>query len=241
MWQPQVEYFSRSYRVITYDIRGHSETGGSARRRYSMELFADDLVALVDALKLDKPSICGISMGGMVAQAYAVKYRHQLRALVLADTAVSSALTPGDKLTVYVLAPKWLFLMLVRLLGMKRYTAFAFRYAQRSRGKEWVGRDQSVMEYEKEEMLKFRVDEFNKIFAAIYDFRLLDLHKIAVPTLVVNGEYESKAVFRHVDKMTDLINEVSQVVIPDAGHASNLENPAEFNRVVAKFLEGMTR
>jgi pimeloyl-ACP methyl ester carboxylesterase len=100
MWQPQVEYFSRSYRVITYDIRGHSETGGSARRRYSMELFADDLVALVDALKLDKPSICGISMGGMVAQAYAVKYRHQLRALVLADTAVSSALTPGDKLTV---------------------------------------------------------------------------------------------------------------------------------------------
>jgi pimeloyl-ACP methyl ester carboxylesterase len=69
MWQPQVEYFSRSYRVITYDIRGHSETGGSARRRYSMELFADDLVALVDALKLDKLSICGISMGGMVAQA----------------------------------------------------------------------------------------------------------------------------------------------------------------------------
>ncbi|MFX1265404.1 MAG: alpha/beta fold hydrolase, partial [Promethearchaeota archaeon] len=67
-------------------------------------------------------------------------------------------------------------------------------------------------------------------------FKLLDLASINVPTLVVLGENERKAVFPHADKMIELIENSKKVIIPDAGHASNLENPEEFNRVFDEFL-----
>jgi len=236
MWQPQVEHFCHNYQVITYDIRGHGQTGGSPRRRYSVELFADDLSLLLKALGVEKPAVCGLSLGGMVAQAYANRHPDNLSALVLADTAVSSALTLSDKLTAYVLAPKWLFMGLVRLLGIERYTRFAFWYAARSRSKEWVGLDASVIQYEKEEMLRFDTDEFNKIFAAMYDFRLQPLADIEAKTLVINGQYESRAVLRHTEKILELVPDAAAVTIPDAGHTSSLENPAAFNGVLEAFL-----
>jgi pimeloyl-ACP methyl ester carboxylesterase len=236
MWQSQVDHFSKSYMVITCDIRGHGNTGGSLKKKYSMELFADDLYALLKALRIDKPIICGLSMGGMIAQTYAVKYPENLAALILSDTAASSALTAGDKITKYLLAPEWLFLFLVRLLGIKRYADFAFWYAAKSRNKNWIGLDKKVSEYEKQEMLQFGTIEFNKIFSSLYDFKLQDLSKIKVKTLILNGEFESGAVFAHADRMLQLIPDAKSVIIPSAGHTSNMENPRAFNKAVEDFL-----
>lgn len=239
MWKPQVDYFSAKYKVITYDIRGHGKTGGSAVRKYSMELFAEDLAVLLRELQIQKPVLCGMSMGGMLAQSYATRYPDGLKALVLCDTAASTALTLSDKITKYILAPKWLFLLLVKMLGIKKYADFAFWYAKKSRSDRWVGLNQDVAEYEKKEMLQFGVEEFNKIFAAVYDFKLQALARIKVKTLVMNGEFESRAVFRHTSKIIDLIPNARSSVIPDAGHASNLENPAAFNMALENFLESM--
>lgn len=237
MWKPQVEHFSINYKVITYDVRGHGNTGGSSKKKYSMEMFADDLKTLIDKLQIEKPVICGLSMGGMIAQSYAVKYSDNIKAVILSDTAVSTELTLSDKIIKYILAPKWIFLLIVRLLGVKRYANFAIWYAEKSRGKKWIGQDESIIEYEREEMIKFDVKEFNKIFAGLYDFKLQELSNINVPTLIINGEFESKLVFKHLKKMKELISNSSTVVIPNAGHVSNLENPEEFNKVVMKFLE----
>ncbi|MDJ1423114.1 MAG: alpha/beta hydrolase [Candidatus Methanoperedens sp.] len=239
MWNPQVEHFSKYYRVITYDVRGHGQTGGSAREKYSVDLWADDLKSLLDALSISKPTICGLSLGGMIAQAYAVKYPDGLKALVLADTAVSTSLTLSDKIQKYVVAPKFIFISIVRLLGAKRYTDFAFWLARVIRGEKWFGLSQEVREYVRKEMSNFDVEEFNKIFAAIYDFTLLDLSRINVPTLIINGEFESKAVFTHTETMKKMIENSSVVVIPDSGHTSNMENPIGFNRALKKFLEGL--
>ncbi len=239
MWEPQVEYFSKYYEVITYDVRGHGQTGGSTKKKYSVELWADDLKALLDALYIKKPIICGLSLGGFIAQAYAVKYPDNLRALILADTVVSSALTLSDKILKYVIAPKFLFLSIVRFLGTKRYADFAWWIAKMTRGKKWLDLKQEVRDYIRKEMTKFSVEEFNKIFGAIYDFTLLDLSKIKVPTLIIHGEFESKAIFKHTEKMKELIKNSSAVVIPKAGHVSNLENPGEFNKALEKFLKGV--
>jgi pimeloyl-ACP methyl ester carboxylesterase len=98
MWASQVEAFADEYEVITYDIRGHGRTGGSFEKRYTIELFAADLMALVEGLDIDCPVVCGLSLGGMIAQTYAVRYPEGLRALILADTAVSARLTLSDTL-----------------------------------------------------------------------------------------------------------------------------------------------
>ena len=239
MWAPQVERLAENYEVVTYDIRGHGQTGGSAEERYTIELFAADLMALVDELGLDRPVICGLSLGGMIAQTYAVRYPSELRALVLADTAVSSRLTLSDTLQT-ILFPKGAMTATVRLLGPKRWVDVAFWLAKLTRGESWFGRDEHVQSYVRETMSAFTAEEYNKIFGAIYDFRTVDLGAIQVPTLVLNGEFESGSVFRHAATLERLVPDVETDVIPDAGHTSNMENPNRFNDAVLQFLEALS-
>lgn len=225
-WHPQVRHLSDRFKVVTYDIRGHGKSGGSDRK-YSCELFADDLNGLITALELERPVVCGLSLGGMIAQQYAVRHQSGLAGLVLADTAVASALTLSDKLQ------KWMFPMslvkwYIRRKTPEDYARWSFKYFDMK---------DDVREYLIQEQLRIDQTEFLKLMDAIYGFKLLNLASIKVPTLVVLGENERKAVFSHADKMIELIEGSKKVVIPDAGHASNLENPPEFNRVLDEFLE----
>src|SRR5258706_1692729 len=66
MWKPQVEVLKQRYYTVTYDIRGH---GGSdvGDGQYSIELFADDYIALLDHLKISRAVVVGLSMGGYIA------------------------------------------------------------------------------------------------------------------------------------------------------------------------------
>lgn len=239
LWDPQIEALSSDYEVIVYDLRGHGNTGPSAERRYTIALFAADLRALIEELGLDRPIVCGLSLGGMIAQTYAVRNSDRLRALVLADTAVSTALTLRDKLT-RVAFPGWAMRGTVRLLRPSRYVDFAYWLATVTRGEDWFGRDENVRAYVRETMSSFETTEFNKVFRAIYDFRRVDLAAIQVPALVLNGEYESRSVFTHTAHMERLIPDVQTAVIPDAGHTSNMENPEAFNRELLGFLSTST-
>ncbi len=235
MWQSQVDYFSKFYKVITYDIRGHGKTGISSIRKYSIELFADDLKELLEKLNITKPIICGLSLGGMIAQAYATKYPQDLKTLILSDTAISTSLTCWDKLMVYILFPKWIMIPTLRMMGVRNFIKFSFWIAKKTRGKEWIGSNE-IEEYEKNEMLKIDKKEYLKIFSAIYDFKLQDLSKINLPTLVLNGENESKSVHYHAEVMKNIIPNCKSEIIPNAGHTSNLENPEGFNKALEKFL-----
>lgn len=235
MWDPQVEALADEYDVITYDIRGHGRTGRSAEKRYTIDLFAADLRALIEGLDIERPVVCGLSLGGMIAQAYAARYSETLRALILADTAVSARLTLSDTVQT-LLFPKWAMTTTVRLLGPRRWVDSAFWIAKRTRGESWFGRDEHVQSYVRERMSAFTIEEYNKIFAAIYDFRMVDLGAIQVPTLVLNGEFESDSVFRHAETLEQRIPDVETHVIPDAGHTSNMENPDRFNEAIDRFL-----
>ncbi len=228
MWKPQVEYFSKSFNVLIYDLRGHQQSEGS-EDTYTCELLANDLHQLIDRLGLQEPVIIGLSLGGMVAQEYAVKYQSNLKGLVLADTAVAAALTMSDKLLKAVY-PKWMVKWIIGRMSDEKYADWSFKY---------FDMDDEIREYLKQEQLKLSKEELLKVTDAIYSFKLLPLETIKVPTLVVLGENERKAVFPHADKMVELIRNSRKVIIPGAGHASNLENPEVFNRELEDFLRGL--
>lgn len=238
MWAPQVEALSEDYRVISYDLRGHGRTGPSAERNYTVELLAADLRALVEALDLEHPVVCGLSLGGMVAQLYAVRYG-ELSALVLADTAISTRLTRRDRLR-SLLFPGWAMTGTVRLLGSERYVDWAFRLARLTRGVDWFGRDPEVRTYVRETMSAFDAATFNAVFDAIYGFRLTDLAVIEAPTLLLAGEFESRSVFEHAAYAERTIPDARSVVIPEASHVANLENPAAFTGELRVFLESLS-
>ncbi len=85
MWDRQVEALKPHFRVLRYDVRGHGQTD-KPPGPYSLELFARDLAALLDALGIAAAHLVGLSMGGMIAQTFALSYPERVKSLVLADT-----------------------------------------------------------------------------------------------------------------------------------------------------------
>ena len=235
-WDPQFAHFAKRYRVVRYDLRGHGQTGPSSLPAYTIDGLADDLTRLMDTLGLEPSILCGLSLGGMIAQSVAVRESVRLKALILADTAVSVSLTLSDKLQRYVLFPEWAMKLTIRSLSAKNFTRFSFWLAQKTRSTAWFGQDEATANYVRDCMLRMSDAEYEKIYGALYGFGLQPLERIGVPTLVLNGEHESKSVFRHTEELLRRIAHAESAIIPGAGHTSNMEKPALFTELVEEFL-----
>src|SRR3989338_135113 len=85
LWGPQFEALSKSYRVVSYDVRGHgqSEVGDG---QYSLEFFVDDLIEGMDHLKIESAVLCGLSMGGYIALRALERHPGRFKGVVLCDT-----------------------------------------------------------------------------------------------------------------------------------------------------------
>jgi 3-oxoadipate enol-lactonase len=87
IWDAQAAALGDRYRIVRYDMRGHGMTSfAPAGEDYAIPLLADDLAALLDALRIERASVVGISIGGMVAQRFAAAYPQRVDALVLCAT-----------------------------------------------------------------------------------------------------------------------------------------------------------
>lgn len=85
MWDPQIAALKDRYRILAYDTRGHGGTQAT-KGAYTLELLADDLHALLGHLKINSVHFCGLSMGGMIGQTFTLKYPGIFKSLTLADT-----------------------------------------------------------------------------------------------------------------------------------------------------------
>ena len=84
-WLYQVPELSKHYRVIVYDVRGHGKTD-KPKQQYSIELFSEDLSELMNKLEIDEAHIIGHSLGGMIAQQFALNFPNRILSLVLTST-----------------------------------------------------------------------------------------------------------------------------------------------------------
>src|SRR5215475_220148 len=85
MWNPQVPTFGSRFRLLRYDTRGHGQSSVTPGP-YSIELLANDVLRLLDALRIDRFYFCGLSMGGQIGQWLAIHSPHRLHKLVLCNT-----------------------------------------------------------------------------------------------------------------------------------------------------------
>jgi pimeloyl-ACP methyl ester carboxylesterase len=239
IWESQWQHFSNRYHLVRYDLRGHGQTGGSSLEHYSMATYADDLASLLDALEIESPIVCGLSWGGSIAQAYAIRYPGRIKALVLAGSMVAIDLTFTDKLLCQVLVPKWLMSLIVRSMSVQNFTRFSFKLARLTMGKYWLSRDEHARQYLEQCMFQMDSVEYLKIWEAMYGFHLFPLERITCPTLLLNGELESRNIFQHSKEILRLIPHAETKIIPRAQHGMNLEEPQLFNELVEKFLQSI--
>jgi pimeloyl-ACP methyl ester carboxylesterase len=238
-WDPQTEELSDDYTVLAYDVRGHGRTGGSALPSYSVELFAEDLRALVDALELDRPVVCGLSTGGCIAQVYATRYPDQLSGLVLADTFAPPLLSRGEWLQRSVLLRATV--PFVRLLGYERVERAMVWLQERLAG-EGVSGDYGNVEALRARGPRMTTSEFAKVVRAVASFHEteLDLADVAIPTLVLYGEHEPAFIRHHSLRLGEGLPDASVRMVPGAGHASNMDDPDFFSGALREFLADVT-
>lgn len=233
LWGNQVEALADEYEVITYDARGHGHTGGSDHDRYSIGLLADDLKALVEALELEEPRICGLSMGGMTALTYATRYPEDLSAL-----AVSGTVTPQPQSLKEWVVRGAVYPAIVigtRTVGYGRIESAILWISERLG--EDVEEVQTKADALREDSIDPEAEEYPKIYSAATAYRKLPvvMENISVPTLVLYGENEP-FIEDHVPVYRRHISDVTVREIPDAGHNSHIQNPDGFTTAIEEFF-----
>ncbi|RYJ13550.1 alpha/beta fold hydrolase [Halogeometricum borinquense] len=234
MWDEQVAALSDDYTTVTYDVRGHGKTDGSDDAVYTMDRYAADLHDLFEALDLEQPVVCGLSLGGMIAQTYAAAHPGRIRGLVLADTFSPPIRTRGEwflrRVVLNALIPP------VRLLGIERVEKANVWLTDRFFG--GAGGDYESVERLRESGPKMDTKEVTKVIRSITRFHetTVELGAITVPTLVLYGENELPYVKQHAAAFGATFPVAELDEIPDAGHASNLDNPAYFSAALRTFF-----
>lgn len=235
MWEPQLDALDDAFTCIAYDVRGHGRTGGSDRERYSIELFAADLAALFDALDLDRAVVCGLSMGGAVAQAFAAAHPERVAGLVLADTFPAGPLPLTGRLA---MANIRFLARLDRLVDYRTLNRWQLRVGNLLL--PGVAGDEATVQRLVEDAPHISHDEFVKIADATAGFQHsdVDCSVVTAPALVVHGEHLPTANEATTERLLAQLRNADPVVhvVPDSGHASNLDNPAFFTARLREFL-----
>ena len=214
-WEGQAETLSDAYRIITWDMRGHAGTDSPADpAQYSEAATVDDMAAILNHLGIEKAVIGGLSLGGYMSLAFNLKYPGRVRALMLFDTG------PGYN------NPK----------GREAWNETAFRRAERfeQKGLDALGQGAEVrisVHRSAEGLAKAA----RGMLAQFNDSVIRSLDQIEVATLVLVGAND-EPFLGATDYMANKIPGATKVVIPGAGHASNLDQPAAFDAAVREFL-----
>ena len=232
MWEAQRRELGSRYRIITPDFRGHGESAVS-QLDSTMELLAEDVRGLLDALKLPRVVLGGLSMGGYVAFAFLRKYADRVTALVLADTRATPDTEEGRQGR-YELAA---------VAEKDGSAAVAERLLPKLLGATTQKSQPQVVEAVKKMILSTPpagIARALRGMAVRADSRPL-LATITCPTLVLVGEEDTLTPPADSEALAKAIPGAKLERIPAAGHLSNLEQPARFTRLVQGFLSRLRK
>jgi 3-oxoadipate enol-lactonase len=227
MWYNQVEAFSRSYRVITYDVRGSGKTDIS-EGKYTVSLLVQDVYEFLNSIDVKEACILGYSMGGRIATQTAIEYPDLVKALILVGS--SPDLTP---LRPEAMQRSRAMLALLNRGDIKTFarmmTSEAFSPGFES------SHNAEFMKYMNVK-LKNKPDGIARIMRLAPPESTPDLGRIKCPVLLIAGENDWVMGPEQAKQAQKAINNTKLVVLP-SGHASPIESPEKFNMAVLEFLD----
>lgn len=224
-WAFQTPAFSKHCRLLLYDCRGQGQSEHPASP-YSMELHADDLAALLEAMGIERAHLGGISYGGEVAQAFAIKYPDRVRSLILADT-VSEV---GPELRMVV--ESW-------LAPARSANALDFFNATVpwNFSPEFIRANPALLEDAKRRYARL---DFPAVVRLCECFLGMDLtarlSEIKAPTCILVGDEDLIKGSAYAEILRKGIPHAELHILRGAGHAACWERANEFNTIILGFL-----
>jgi len=230
MWQAQMDAFQQDYRVIAYDVRGHGKSE-AGQEPYSIELFANDLLAFMDVLKIDKVTLCGLSMGGYIALSTISAAPNRFDALILCDTTCNADTHEAREKRMQTIQE-------LQENGVEPYAEASLNklFAADS----FVNKP-SVVASVRQTIINTPIATLSKTLQALADRSATCdmLFSIKIPVLILVGQEDALTPPAAAEKMRAGIPGSTLQIIPHAGHLSNLENSSVFNAHLGSFLKGV--
>jgi pimeloyl-ACP methyl ester carboxylesterase len=232
LWFRQVPELSKQFQVIAFDTRGAGESDKPVEP-YSIRMFADDTAGLLVALKIEKANIVGASLGGLIAQQFALAYPQMVSRLILASTGFGGP---------HMVKPS--FLDVIPALFTMRRSGDPAKDIQRSfelfTSKAWCQQHSDLVK----QYVDWRVahpqppDAYNRQRAAVNTFNGEDqISQIKVPVLIVHGAKDRVVPVKNAHLLKSKLPQARLVIFPDAGHAAPIQFADEFNTALVQFLK----
>jgi pimeloyl-ACP methyl ester carboxylesterase len=219
MWQGQMDALSDAYHLIAWDMRGHDRSDSpDDPSLYSHEATIHDMAAVLDACGVGRAIIAGLSLGGFMSLAFHLAHPSRTEALMLFDTGPGYKNDDGRT-------------------GWNRIVdSMAAAYESKGLAAAGASAEVRVAQHRSAQGLAHAA----RGMLAQKDGRVIEsLPAIAVPTLVMVGENDAQ--FRpSADYMAAKIPGAEKVILANAGHAANIDQPAAFNAAVRAFLDRVT-
>jgi pimeloyl-ACP methyl ester carboxylesterase len=231
MWRPQLEPLSAHARVFAVDLPGFGGSRGFEGAP-SVEAMADRVAEFLDALQIREPVVVGgLSMGGYVTLAFARQHAKRLCGLILADTKAD----PDDE------AGKAGRDKMIALANESGARAVIDQMMPKFVGADTMAKRPSVVDEIRSIAVYQSVVAISDALRALRDRpdSTPGLASISVPTLVLVGEQDALTPPAKSEDLRRGIPGAEMIVIPGAGHGSNLEQPEAFNAAVSKFIQGL--
>lgn len=231
-WGPQVRFFSRRYKVITYNARGYPPSDvPTDLEAYSQEQAVEDLRGLLKHLGIEQAHIGGLSMGGNVVLNFGLKYPQMAKSLIVAATGTGSTDPESFRQQVEELAQR------IEKEGMSAMSGYT-----RGPGRAQLLRKDPNGWQEFSDQFFHHSDTGSALTLRgvlrhrppIFDLEP-KLRALEVPTLIMLGDEDDPCIEPGI-AMKRCIPSSGLIVFPQSGHAINLEEPDLFNRVVQDFL-----
>jgi pimeloyl-ACP methyl ester carboxylesterase len=228
MWDKGINELSSFYYCVTYDIRGLG-ISPSGEGQFTIESFVDDLELIINELELNKPILCGLSMGGYITLRSVERMENKLGGLILCDTKSESDTDEGK-------LKRADGIKTINQLGVQKFISGFV--------------PNCFAEY----FINTRTRDYNEILSRSLNSDPVGLKgcllamqgrtdvtkylsNIKIPTLVVCGEEDKFTPPTVMKKMADIIMRSEFEIIPGAGHMSPVEKPDYFNETILDFLK----
>ncbi|WP_019155204.1 alpha/beta fold hydrolase [Robertmurraya massiliosenegalensis] len=224
LWKYQKKVIAEiSPKVVLVDSRGHGKSRVDSG--IDREKWIEDIKYLCDTLTLKKVILCGISMGGVQAIGFSIKYPEYVEGLILADTFAKIPEQVEEKIN--------LTAGIAKREGMGRYGSI---YLDNTLSDSSYAN--KIREELNDAIINMSVDDYYEsakaCFTVDYEGRLQEIH---VPTLVLIGEKDMKTPIALSQMIQTQIPNSILLTIPEGMHLSNVDNPTDFNRIVTGFIQ----
>jgi 3-oxoadipate enol-lactonase len=225
MWDEQALALKGKYKVLRFDTRGHGASDAPAGA-YTLDMLADDLHGVLGKLGVTNPHFVGLSMGGMIGMIYALKYPRAFKSLVLCDT--SSRIPPEAK-------PVWE--ERIKIATEQGMEPLVDSTLKRWFTEPFLAKRSAVVERVAGMIRNTPALGYAGCCHAIPQINVTDqLAAIRCPVQVIVGDKDVGTPVAMSEAIQRAIPNSELVVIPDASHLSNLEQPTAFNAALLKFL-----